>query len=103
MTGADTLCRSTSKRITTTAFRLKATARSSRERTSVQKESKRMFQVERLRVVAETLHQIFEEVSDGKIEDAEGIKNLLSTISITSFDTGMKIEKQEKEADNEDS
>jgi len=63
-----------------------------------------MFQVERLRVVAETLNQIFEEVSDGKIEDAESIKTLLSAISITSFNTGLKIEKQEsKEAHNEDS
>ena len=61
-----------------------------------------MFQVERLRVVAETLHQIFEEVSDGKIDDAKSIKTLLSTISVTSFNTGMKIEKQEAQ-DNEDS
>ena len=63
-----------------------------------------MFQVERLRVVTETLNQIFEEVSDGKIEDAESIKNLLSAISITSFNTGLKIEKQESEGQhNEDS
>ena len=62
-----------------------------------------MFQVERLRVVSETLHQIFEEVSDGKIDDAKSIKTLLSTISITSFNTGMKIEKYEKEASHEDS
>ena len=63
-----------------------------------------MFQVERLRVAVETLNQIFEEVSDGKIEDAESIKTLLSAISITSFNTGLKIEKQEsKEAHNEDS
>ena len=63
-----------------------------------------MFQVERLRVAAETLNQIFEEVSDGKIEDAESIKTLLSAISITSFNIGLKIEKQEsKEAHNEDS
>ena len=63
-----------------------------------------MFQVERLRVVNETLNQIFEEVSDGKIEDAESIKNLLSAISITSFNTGRKIEKQKSEGQhNEDS
>lgn len=42
MTDADTLCRSTSKRITTTAFHLKDYARSSRERTHAKKELKNM-------------------------------------------------------------
>ena len=42
MTDADTLCRSTSKRITTTAFHLKDHAGSSRERTHAKKELKRM-------------------------------------------------------------
>ena len=62
-----------------------------------------MFQVERLRVVSETLHQIYEEVSDGKVDNAKSLKDLLSTISVTSFNTGRKIEKYEKEASHEDS
>ena len=101
MTVADTLCRSTSKRITTTAFRQKDPAGSSRERKDVTKESRRMLQAERLRVAVETLHQVYEEIVDGRIDDAQAIKTLAATISITANNIQSRI--YDKEADNEDS
>jgi len=74
VTDADTLCRSTSKRITTTAFHLKDHVGSSRERTSVQKESRRMFQVERMKVVNGTINQIYNEVQEGKVDSVKELR-----------------------------
>ena len=60
-----------------------------------------MLQAERLRVAVETLHQVYEETVDGRIDDAQAIKTLAATISITANNIQSRI--YDKEADNEDS
>lgn len=61
-----------------------------------------MFQVERLRVVIETLHQVYDELVNGKVEDAEAIKTLSATIAFTANNIQSRIYDKEVQ-DNEDS
>ena len=60
-----------------------------------------MFQVERLKVVSETLDQICEEVKQGKVEDVNEIKRLAASCILTINDIEHEI--NEQEAENEDS
>ena len=59
-----------------------------------------MFQLERLKVVSETLEQINEEVQEGKIDDCELAQPLLEASLISLFQIARRVM---KEAENEDS
>ena len=61
-----------------------------------------MFQVERLRVVNETLHQIYKELDEGNIEYKEMLKTLIATTSLTALNIALKLDDSEVE-ENEDS
>ena len=66
-----------------------------------------MFQVERLKVVAETLDQIAEEIEEGRIDNITELKKAINTCVVNStalkhFINLMKITESE-EQDNEDS
>ena len=69
---------------------------------SIRRRASDMFQVERLRVVNETLKQIYNEVHDGKIEEPKTMKSLIEESSLALLHIAHRIEDSEVE-ENEDS